>query len=151
MAQRHALTRSGRISDPPSTDKAHRAPTSPLDVSDDWKGDQVNQAAWFNRVITDAEKSFEFKTLVQTAAVSLPSKGTMAVFSPDHAREHLAMRNLGSFRKPNLRMREDLSNARTNATAPAAASPAGSHGGYPSPTPPAITTSVHTLRPIPCI
>ena len=46
MAQRHALTRSGRTSDP-STDKAHRAPTSPLDVSDDWKGDQVNQAAWF--------------------------------------------------------------------------------------------------------
>ena len=130
MSQRRAQTRSGRISDP-SSDKANRSVSdSPFNPSEEWSGGQVDRAPWLNRLLHIAEGSFEYITLTRTATVSM-AKGSIAVFSIEHAKEHLATTGIGTFRAPNMRLREDLSQMYN---APPATTPAlqpMSHGGYP--------------------
>ena len=139
MSQRRAQTRSGRTSDP-SSDKANRSVSdSPFNPSEEWNGGQVDRAPWLNRLLHIAEGSFEYITLTRTATVSM-SKGAIAVFSIEHAKEHLATTGTGTFRKPNMRLREDLSQMYNAppATTPAPPPPASmSHGGYPL-TPPSV-------------
>ena len=74
-----------------------------------WNGGQATRAAWFNLRIKAAQKDFGFVQLNESATVAGSDlKGFVAVFSPAHGLEHAHGQNKGSFRSPNMRMREDL-------------------------------------------
>ena len=77
----------------------------------------------------------DFRKSLISAAVSIPSKGQVAVFSAEHAKEHLEGKNQGTIQSPNMRSRETMSAPTTASQTTTAASPA--HGGYPgTPRPP---------------
>ena len=61
----------------------------------EWGGDQVSRAAWFNTKLKHAADTFEFKTLCLYGTVPT-SRGKTAVFSAEHAMEHLQKVNIGS-------------------------------------------------------
>ena len=82
------------------------SPSKTLSQLEQWRGDEVSQGPWFRTRLAACEKVFEYKQLNASATVLIPSKGINAVFSVAHAKEHLAMSNLGSMLKPNMRGRE---------------------------------------------
>ena len=99
-----------------------------------WNGSQADQRQWLNAMIRSADGDYVFNSLVATGAVPITSRGYTAVFGPQHALEHISGQNIGTFKNPNMRGREDLNAYRTaSTTTPSATTPA--HGGYPSPTP----------------
>ena len=101
-----------------------------LDIST-WDGGQATQAAWFNLKLHEAQDDFGFVQLNKSATVAGSQlRGIVAVFSPAHGLEHARQENVGTFRKPNMRQREDLSTYRAST-----AHGTSSHGGYPTPTP----------------
>ena len=98
-----------------------------------WNGSQADQRQWLNAMIRSADGDYVFNSLVATGAVPITSRGYTAVFGPQHALEHLAGENIGTFKNPNMRDREDLNALRTaSTTTPSATTPA--HGGYIAPT-----------------
>ena len=98
-----------------------------------WNGSPADQRQWLNAMIRSADGDYVFNSLVATGAVPITSRGYTAVFGPQHALEHLAGENIGTFKNPNMRDREDLNALRTpSATTPSASTPA--HGGYLAPT-----------------
>ena len=136
MGKRNTQSRSGRSTEP-STDKAHNSVTETFESTDEWAGGQVERSPWFHKRLNELESIFKLKLLCISAAVSIPSKGQVAVFSADHAKEHLAGKSHGTIRKPNMRTRETIDTTNSAPRAPTlAATPA--HDGYPgAPTPPA--------------
>ena len=99
-----------------------------------WRSSRA-QPAWFHKRLEAIESIFKLKLLCISAAVSIPSKGQVAVFSAEHAKEHLEGKSQGTIRAPNMRTRETMSTPATAPQTTAAASPA--HGGYPgTPIPP---------------
>jgi hypothetical protein len=156
MPRSSPQNRSRRTADP-STDIAHKTVNEAFESTDEWAGGPVERSPWFYKRLNELEAIFKFELLCLAAAVSIPSKGQVAVFSADHAKEHLAGKNQGTIRKPNMRTRETINTISTAPAAPTlAASPA--HGGYPgAPTPPAAApaatyastvTSTTTGRPV---
>ena len=118
----------------PSTDPTN-ARHSPITDSNPnvWNGSQADRAQWLNAMIRSADGDYVFNSLVATGAVPITTRGYTAVFGPQHALEHLAGENIGTFKKPNMRDREDLNALRTaSTTTPSATTPA--HGGYIAPT-----------------
>ena len=73
-----------------------------------WRGGQAEQAAWLYGRIKAAEDDYGFCQLNFTGAAPITSKAKVAVFSPAHAIERESRSNIGTFRAPNMRMREDL-------------------------------------------
>ena len=98
-------------------------------IIDRWRGGQAEQAAWLFGKLKAAEDDYGFCQLNRTGAAPITSKALVAVFSPAHAKEREAQENVGTFRAPNMRMREDLSAYHLDGAARTA------HGGYPTPTP----------------
>ena len=134
MGKRNMQSRSGRSTDP-STDKAHNSVTEAFESTDEWAGGQVERSPWFHKRLNELESIFKLKLLCISAAVSIPSKGQVAVFSAEHAKEHLEGKNQGTIQSPNMRSRETMSAPTTASQTTTAASPA--HGGYPgTPIPP---------------
>ena len=84
------------------------SPSKTLSQLEQWRGDEVSQGPWFRTRLAACEKVFEYKQLNASATVLIPSKGNNAVFSVAHAKEHLAMSNLGTMLKPNMRGRESV-------------------------------------------
>ena len=159
MGKRNTQSRSGR-STKPSTDKAHNSVTETFESTDEWAGGQVERSPWFHKRLNELEPIFKLKLLCISAAVSIPSKGQVAVYSAEHAiaKEDLARKKQGTIRAPNMRTRETID---TGTPTPAATAPTPAHGGYPgtpTPTPPAaapaatyaatVTSSTTTGRPI---
>ena len=64
------------------------------------------------------------------------------MFGPQHALEHVSGQNIGTFKNPNMRGREDLNAYRTST--PSAPTPPGTHGGYPSRTVPTAGSAAST-------
>ena len=130
--------RNGRTADP-SSDKAHNTVTEAFESTDEWAGGQVERGPWFHKRLNEIDSIFRFKLLCTAAAVSIPSKGQVAVYSAEHAiaKEDLARKKQGTIRAPNMRTRETID---TGTPTPAATAPTPAHGGYPgtpTPTPPA--------------
>ena len=107
MGKRDTQSRSGRSTNP-STDKAHSSVTEAFESTDEWSGGQVERGPWFQKRLNEIQTIFKFKLLCLSAAVSIPSKGQVAVFSAEHAKEHLAGKNQGTIRSPNMRTRETI-------------------------------------------
>ena len=101
----------------PSTDPTN-ARHSPITDSNPniWNGSQADQAQWLNAKLREAEGDYIFNALVATGAVPITTRGYTAVFGPQHALEHLAGENIGTFKNPNMRDREDLNALRTAST-----------------------------------
>ena len=136
MPRRATTNRSGRTTDP-STDKAHN--TVSEDPTGVWHGGQVERGPWFEERLEALRTIFEWKHICENAAVSISSRGTVAVFSANHAKEHLAGSNKGSIREPNMRMRETIdATVPTQQQPPLALSPA--HRGYPGAPIPTVPT-----------
>ena len=144
MGRRNTQSRSGHSTEP-STDKAHNSVTEAFESTDEWAGGQVERSPWFHKRLNELDSIFKLKLLCISAAVSIPSKGQVAVFSAEHAKEHLEGKNQGTIRSPNMRTRETMSAPATAPQTTAAASPA--HGGYPgTPIPPtAAPTTTYAL------
>ena len=124
--------RSGRNTDP-SSDKAHNTVTEAFESTDEWAGGQVERSPWFHKRLNEIDSIFRLKLLCTAAAVSIPTKGQVAVFSAEHAKEHLARKKQGTIKAPNMRTRETID---TSTPTPAGTAPTPAHGGYPgSPTP----------------
>ena len=104
-------------------------------IVDKWRGGQAEQAAWLFAKLKQAEDDYGFCQLNRTGAAPITSKALVAVFSPAHAREREALENVGTFRAPNMRMREDLTIYQVNSAAT-------THGGYPTPSSSAKTPSM---------
>ena len=110
----------------PSTDPTN-ARYSPITDSNPnvWNGSQADQAQWLNAKLREAEGDYIFNALVATGAVPITTRGYTAVFGPEHALEHLSGQNIGTFKNPNMREREDLNAYRTTGTTtPSATTPA---------------------------
>ena len=99
MGKRNMQSRSGRTTDP-STDKAHNTVTEAFESTEEWAGGQVERGPWFHKRLNEIESIFKLKLLCISAAVSIPSKGQVAVFSAEHAKEHLEGKNQGTIRTP---------------------------------------------------
>ena len=147
--------RSGRTADP-SSDKAHNTVTEAFESTDEWAGGQVERGPWFHKRLNEIDSIFRFKLLCTAAAVSIPTKGQVAVYSAEHAKEHLARKKQGTIKAPNMRTRETSD---TSTPSPASTTPTPAHGGYPgapTPIPPtaapaatyAATVTSSTGRPI---
>ena len=107
MPRNSAQNRSSRTTDS-STDKAHKTVTEAFESTDEWAGGQVERSPWFHKRLNEIQSTFKYELLCLSAAVSIPSKGQVAVFSADHAKEHLAGKSQGTIRKPNMRTRETI-------------------------------------------
>ena len=94
---------------------------------------------WLNLRLKEAESDFDFCQLSESGSVTLDRSGLVAVFTPEHARDHATGANKGTMRNPNMRMREDLTRFQT---APASPSSTTTHGGYPTPGAPTVPTTV---------
>ena len=97
---------------------------------------------WLNLRLKEAESDFDFCQLSESGSVTLDRSGLVAVFTPEHARDHATGANKGTMRNPNMRMREDLTRFQT---APASPSSTTTHGGYPTPGAPTVPTT--TVKP----
>ena len=107
-----------------------------------WNGGQSLQMGWLNLRLKEAESDFDFCQLSESGSVTLDRSGLVAVFTPEHARDHATGANKGTMRNPNMRMREDLTRFQT---APASPSSTTTHGGYPTPGAPTVPTT--TVKP----
>ena len=140
MGKRNMQSRSSRTADP-STDKAHNTVTEAFESTEEWAGGQVERGPWFHKRLNEIESIFKLKLLCVSAAVSIPSKGQVAVFSAEHAKEHLEGKKQGTTRDPNMRTRETI-------TAPAPTAPplvpTPAHGGYPGTPSPSPSTAAPT-------
>ena len=127
----------------PSTDPTN-ARYSPITDSNPnvWNGSQADQAQWLNAKLREAKSDYIFNALVATGAIPITTRGYTAVFGPQHALEHVSGQNIGTFKTPNMRGREDLNAYRTST--PSAPTPPGAHGGYPSPTVPTAGSAAST-------
>ena len=143
MGKRTTPSRSGRSTDP-SSDKAHTTVTEAFESTDEWSGGQVERGPWFHKRLNEIQTIFKFKLLCLSAAVSIPSKGQVAVFSAAHAKEHLAGKNQGTIKSPNMRTREAIDMTSSTQPQPTQA-PTPAHGGYPgTPTPPTPAAPAQT-------
>jgi hypothetical protein len=143
MGKRDTQSRSGRSTNP-STDKAHSSVTEAFESTDEWSGGQVERGPWFQKRLNEIQTIFKFKLLCLSAAVSIPSKGQVAVFSAEHAKEHLAGKNQGTIKSPNMRTRETIDMTSSTQPQPTQA-PTPAHGGYPgTPTPPTPAAPAQT-------
>ena len=124
----------------PSTDHSSRSSvqSATRDI-DMWNGGQSLQMGWLNLRLKEAESDFDFCQLSESGSVTLDRSGLVAVFTPEHARDHATGANKGTMRNPNMRMREDLTRFQT---APASPSSTTTHGGYPTPGAPTVPTTV---------
>ena len=119
---------SNSYTSPDQTDSHRQVSGSPSPHG--WDGNQSDQAAWLNRRLKAAEEDYAFSQLTTTGTIPITSRGFVAVFSPAHAEEHATGANRGSFRKPNMRMRENLTPYRNALAASSGATPP-THGGSP--------------------
>ena len=100
----------------------------------EWGGDQVSRGAWFNAKLKGAADVFEYKTLCFYGTVST-SRGKTAVFSTEHALNHLQKVGIGTWREPNEAKRKPFDPASCGATPSSVSASPSVHGGYPGTTP----------------
>ena len=100
----------------------------------EWGGDQVSRGAWFNAKLKNAADVYEYKTLCFFGTVST-TRGKTAVFSAEHALNHLQKIGVGTWREPSEAKRKPFDPSSCGATSPSVTSTPSVHGGYPSVTP----------------